>query len=330
MHLGVGNEDACILSIKHMVSKLLELKIDTLVFAGDWFHSRSNQTESVLQASNEIFKLIDEAGIFMYFFPGNHDKTSYYTHKSFLDTYIHHPNTQFNSELSVIEIQGVTITLLPFFADELIVPMIEQAQGTDILISHFDMQGSTHLGKVCEKSSITKATLKKWDKVYLGHYHNWHEISKDITHLPSLRQSSFGEDAHKGFTIINEDLSYTHIQGVFKQFTKFILNINELTIEEIKELVETHKGSEDTIRFEFIGDENKLRALDEGIFAGSGIDVKKKYEKKYKQESTEKPVLIKKFDKTQIEDAFKEFCEEKGYDYAEGVVMLDSFLNKTK
>jgi DNA repair exonuclease SbcCD nuclease subunit len=328
MHLGIGNEEAVILSIKHMISKLLELGIDTAVFAGDFFHSRANQTESVLQAAIEIFRLLNEAGIYMYYFPGNHDKTSYYTHRSFLDSYTYYPNTAFNDRLKVVDIKGVSVTLLPFFADELLVPIIEEAEGSDLLISHFDMQGSTHLGKVCEKSSITKRTLKKWKKVYLGHYHNTHEISKDIVHLPSLRQSSFGEDSNKGFTIINEDLSYTIIPGVFKKFTKFVLNIDELTVEDIKELITIHSDSEDTVRFEFIGEETKLRSLDKEQFQGTGIDVKIKYQKKYQEKDVEKPVLIKKFEKNQIEDLFKEFCEEKDYSYTEGVVMLNEFLNK--
>jgi exonuclease SbcD len=330
MHLGIGNEDAVVLSIKHMISKLLELGIDTAVFAGDFFHSRANQTESVLQAAIEIFRLLNEAGIYMYYFPGNHDKTSYYTHHSFLDSYTYYPNTSFNDRLKVVDIKGVSVTLLPFFADELLVPMIEEAEGSDLLISHFDMQGSTHLGKVCEKTSITKRTLKKWKKVYLGHYHNTHEISKDITHLPSLRQSSFGEDDNKGFTIINEDLSYTIIPGVFKKFNKFVLNIDELTVEDIKELITIHSDSEDTVRFEFIGEETKLRSLDKEQFQGTGIDVKIKYQKKYQEKDVEKPVLIKKFEKNQIEDLFKEFCEERDYSYSEGVVMLNEFLNKIK
>ena len=329
-HLGVGNEEAVVLSIKHMISKLLDLNIDTVVFAGDFFHSRSNQTESVLQAAHEIFRLLNEAGIHLIFFPGNHDKTSYFSYRSFLDTYIHHPNTTFTDKPLVLDIRGVNVTLLPFFDDSILVPMIEELEGGDMLISHFDMQGSTHLGKVCEKSSITKRTVKKWKKVYLGHYHNTHCITPDIVHLPSLRQSSFGEDDNKGFSIIYDDLSYEIIPGVFKKFSKLVLNIDELSGDEIKELISVHSDSKDTIRFEFIGEETSLKALDKEQFIGTGIDVKLKYQKKFKEEGVEKPVLIKKFDRDQIETSFKEFCEEKDYSYSEGVVILNEFLNKTK
>lgn len=330
LHLGIGNEEAVIVSVKHMISYLLEHNLKTLVFAGDFFHSRSNQTESVLNAANEVFRLIHQAGIRHILIPGNHDRTSYFSFSSFLDVFKHHPGVELYTELTHLEIEGIKVTLLPFFDDSILVPMIEQSEGSQMLISHFDMQGSTHLGKVCEKASITKRTVKKWDKVYLGHYHNTHEISKDIVHLPSLRQSSFGEDDNKGFTIIYDDLSYEIVPGVFKRFNKLVLNIDELSNDDIKELISIHSNSSDTIRFEFIGEETKLKALDKEQFLGTGIDVKLKFQKKYKVEDAVKPELIKKFDRGQIEESFKEFCEEKDYSYKEGVVMLNEFLNKPK
>lgn len=330
IHLGIGNEEAVILSTKHLVNKMLKIGLRTLVFAGDFFHSRSNQTESVLNASNEILKLINQAGIRHILMPGNHDKTSYFSYSSFLDICKHHPGVELYTKTTNLEIEGISITLVPFFDDSILVPMLEEAEGSDILISHFDMQGSTHLGKVCEKTSITKRTVKKWDKVYLGHYHNTHEISKNIVHLPSLRQSSFGEDDNKGFTIIYDDLSYEIVPGVFKKFNKLVLNIDELSNDEIKELISIHSDSSDTIRFEFIGEETKLKALDKEQFLGTGIDVKLKFQKKYKVEELVKPELIKKFDRHQIEESFKEFCVEKDYSYEEGVVILNEFLNKTK
>lgn len=326
VHLGVGNEEAVIESIIHMVENLLSMNIKTLVCAGDIFHSRSNQTESVLRAADKMFSLINEAGIRLILFPGNHDKTSYYAFDSFLDSYRFHPNLELYTETTQIEIEGIKVTLIPFFADEMLVPMLEEAEGSDILISHFEMQGSSHLGKVSEKSSITKKTLKKWRKTYLGHYHNTHEVTRDIVHLPSLRQSSFGEDSTKGFSIIFNDLSYEIVQGVFKRFNKLILDIDKLTQKDINELIEIHRDSEHSIRFEFIGEESKLKALDKEQFSGTGIDIKIKYQKKYDIESIEKPELVKKFDEELIFSSFEEFCNEKNLELKDGLFYLKKFF----
>jgi hypothetical protein len=328
-HLGVGNEEAVLVSIRHMVENLIAMNIDTVIFNGDFFHSRSNQTQEVLKTATEIFRIINEAGIRHIVNVGNHDRTSYYSSESFLDPFRHHPGVEiYDGKITTLEIKGVKVSLSPFFHDSILVPMLEEAEGGDILLGHWEMQGSTHLGKVNEKQDITRRMLKKWKKVYLGHYHNFHEISKDIAHLPSLRQNSFGEDSLKGFSIIYNDLSYEIIQGVFKRFNKLTLDIDTLTPKDLKELIAVHRDSEHTIRFEFTGEESKLKALDKEQFKDTGIDIKIKFEKKYSVDITEKPVLIKKFDKDLIYESFEKFCEEKDYSHEEGLVFLDEFFNK--
>jgi DNA repair exonuclease SbcCD nuclease subunit len=328
-HLKPGNEEETLLSVRHMISYAVKNKIKTIVFAGDLFHSRSNQKESVLQAADKIFEEINLAGLYFIIFPGNHDKTTYTSYTSFLDVYRFHPNVLFTNKIMNIEIGGKSVTLLPFFDDSMLVPMLEEAEGADILISHFEMAGSSHLGQVSDKGSITKKTLRKWGKTYLGHYHNTHEITPNIIHLPSLRQQDFGEDSHKGFSVIFDDSSYEIIQGVFRLFTKVILDIDTLTTAEVKELIKTYANSSDSIRFELIGEESKLKALDKEQFKGTGIDIKLKYEKKYSSESEEDaPKLIKKFDMGQVVSTFKEFCIEKGYDHEIGLTYLNKFLSR--
>lgn len=327
-HLKTGNEADVIRSVKHLIKEAKALSITDLIFAGDLFDSRSFQRQSVLQAFDQILEMIEKAGMTLYLFPGNHDKTVYASYDSFLDIYKHYPCVVFNRELSVIELEGVSITLLPFFSDDMLIPMLEEAEGTDILISHFEMAGSTHLGKISEKSSINKKLLSKFTKTYLGHYHNHHEITKDIVHLPSLRQSNFGEDDNKGFSVLYKDLSYEIINGDFKKYKKVVVDANKTSAKDISELINKYRDSSDSIRFEFIGDESKLKAIDKSQFKGSGIDIKLKFDVNYEIKEIETPTVIEHYGKDQVKDAFKVFCNDKGYDYQEGIVLLDKFLNK--
>ena len=206
--------------------------------------------------------------------------------------------------------------------------MLQEHKGNDVLISHFEMAGSTHLGKVSQKASINKKLLSKWKKVYLGHYHNHHEITKDIIHLPSLRPGNFGEDNNKGFTILFDDLSYELVQGEFKKFTKIVINVDETNTSELKELILTHQNSGDTIRFEFIGSESKLKALDKAQFKDTGIDIKVKYEAKYdfEDENLTLPTITEHYGIEEVKVSFKEFCEEKGYEHKVGLTLLEEFL----
>ena len=273
-----------------------------------------------------LLGLCYSAGCTLYIFPGNHDKTIYEGYDSFLDSFRFYPGVVFNKKISDIEINGKKITLLPFFSDNMLIPMIENHQGGDILISHFEMSGSTNLGRVSEKASITRTMLKKWNKTYLGHYHNTHEITKNIVHLPSLRQNDFGEDSNKGFSVIYEDLSYEIIKGIFKGFNKITIDINTISTEELNQLIKTHKNNSDTIRFEFTGDESKLKSIDRSMFIDTRIDVKIKYDVKYEIENKVAPKLVKKYDIDQIKDKFKIFCEQKEYSEKEGLMYLTNFL----
>jgi len=327
-HLKTGNEDDVIKSIKHLLKYANSEGIENLIFAGDLFDSRAFQRQSVLQAFDDILIMIQKAGCTLYIFPGNHDKTIYSSYDSFLDVYRHYPNVVFNRELSVIDISGVNITLLPFFSDDMLIPMLKDAKGGDVLISHFEMAGSTHLGSVSDKSSINSKLLSKWNKTYLGHYHNWHEITKDIVHLPSLRQSNFGEDDNKGFSVLYDDLSYKIIKGDFKRFNKVLIDIDKTNQSKIDELIETYKNSLDVIRFEFVGSESKLKALDKKQFNNLGIDIKIKYKANYDFESDSLvlPTVVEHYGEDQVREAFKDFCQDKGYDHGEGLELLNNFL----
>lgn len=328
VHLKNGNEDEVYKSTIHMVDYAVENKIKNIIFAGDLFDSRTFQRQKVLQTLDKMLDLFQANGLTLYLFPGNHDKTIYSSSDSFLDIYRHHPCVKFNRELKNINIDGVSIDLLPFFSDDLLVPMLHDAKGADVLISHFDMAGSTHLGHVSKKTTINPKLLSKWKKVYLGHFHNHHEITKDIVHLPSFRQESFGEDNIKGFALLYKDLSYELIKGSFKEYRKISINLNKSNNKEITKLIETYRGSDETIRFEFSGTEAQCKAIDKTQFRDTGIDVKLKYKEVYENSIVVPSNIIERYDKAQILDSFKDFCEDKGYDFKTGSSMIKEFLNK--
>lgn len=331
-HLQKSNEKEVLLSVMHMVNYAVKIGVKTIVFAGDLFESRKQQEESLFNTCTAIFDYIRNAGIHLIFFAGNHDKTSYNSYSSFLDVYKYHPQTTFTDRVLRMDIEGIDVTLIPFFDDSLLVPMLEEAEGGDMLISHFEMKGSNHLGKVSEKGNITRTTLKKWKKTYLGHYHNTHEITPDIVHLPSLRQNDFGENNLKGFSVIYDDLSYEIIKGVFKEFVKIELDVDNVDTETVKALIREHENSPNTVRFEITGSEAKLKSLDNKLFDNTGIDFKKKFDKEFSFDETERelPKATPTFDRGNIELEFEAYCERKGYDHKKGHELLTKFLNRKK
>lgn len=328
-HLKVGNEQEIIDSVQNLLSYANTHNITDLIFAGDLFDSRSHQRQSVLASFLKILDLIKNHECKLHIIPGNHDKTDYASKESFLDAFQHHPCIILYREMTDVLIEGNSFTFLPFFNDDLLIPMLTKNNGTDVLISHFEMAGSTNLGMVSKKTTINKELLEKWNKVYLGHYHNHHKISKDIVHLPSLMQASFGEDSNKGFSVFYNDLSYKIIKGNFKEFKKILININTTENSEILKLIELHKNKKDSIRFEFFGDESKLKLINRKQFNGTEIDVKIKYESNDIFNKDNVPVIVlERYNETQIKEIFKEFCEEKNYNHKNGLKILQEFLKR--
>jgi len=328
IHLKTGNELDTIRSIKHMIKYAVKNKIDTLIMAGDLFDSRSFQRQSVLHTCDSIISMCEEAGLTSYWFPGNHDKSIYKSEDSFLDIYRHHPNIIFNKVESRIELGGVGITLIPFFSDDILVPMLEKAKPNDVLISHFEMKGSTNLGHVIEHSNITRKLLKKFKKTYLGHFHNHHEITKDIVHLPSLRPQNFGEDNVKGFSVLYDDLSYELVQGDFRKYHKISIDVETVDTADIQKLINEHSNSEDSVRIEFTGPESKLKSLDKGMFVDTGIDIQLKFEKIFDVENIVYPKVSKTHNKSSIKENLEDFCKEKGYDLKLGLKLLNKFFKQ--
>jgi len=328
-HFKVGNEHEVLESISHLIKTAIERNIDKVVFLGDMFDSRQFQRQSVLEALDVAIKLFHEAGITLYLVPGNHDKTDYMESFSFLEIYRHHPNIIYIKQPQSFDFDGVSVDLVPFFDDEILVPMLEKMKGGDILGSHFEMWGSSHLGKISKKKSITPKLLAKWKKVFLGHFHNEHDITENISHLPALRQNDFGENPKKGFTIVYNDLSKEFIKGVFKEHLEIPVDANKVTQTDLVKLIEQHKDPHKVVLFKIEGEEANVKAIDLKVFEGTGILYKTDYDQSFEQyENVEDAVVVKKHDKESILSLYLEFCENKGYDYLEGKVFVKSFFNK--
>lgn len=326
IHIKNGNEDSVYEAIEYLVEYSNKKNINEVVLNGDVFDSRSFQRLSHLKCFEKILDLFKVNGIICHTVVGNHDKTKYDSIDNFIEPFKHHPSIKLYSNILDTQIAGINVTISPFFTDKILYEQLSNHNGGNLLIGHWSCEGSSHLGHVAE-SQINKKLLSKWNKIYLGHYHNHQNVNEIVTHLPSLIQNDFGEDNVKGFTVIYDDLSYELIKGKFKEFKKVLIDLNETSIQSVKELIKAEQNSLKVVRFEFIGDESKLKTLDKSLFNGTGIDVKLKFDKKYDfNEDHIMPTVIERYGQDDIETEFKNFCNNKGYDYEFGKTLLDKFF----
>lgn len=315
-------EDQCKLAVK--------LKLKEIYCLGDIFNSRKSQTLQVLQSFHNILETCSKYDITLVAFPGNHDKVDGTSEQSFLDPFRDHPNLSLITRLDVRKLsENVGAMLIPFFKEEQWLDIFNRASSQTtkednfILFSHIAVNGSTNNDGTKVESSIAPTTLKGFKKVFLGHYHNTQEVTKNIIHLPSIQQNNFGEDTNKGYTILYDDLSYEIVRSDFKVFRKVIIDADRITKEELNEAIHTYQKQSETenIRFVFEGSEDKLKSINKERFYQVGIDVQMKNKDIEIVEDFD-TVEITQYDSENIIEEFEEFCETNSYDLKEGLSYL--------
>lgn len=326
VHIKQGNEEDCRRSLNHLLKYCVNNNILDLVFAGDMFDNRTSQRLSVLKVFNEFLVKCTKLSINVYAIPGNHDKTRYDSKDNFLDVFGEYENFTLFTDITKTDINGINVTFLPYFTDGMLVERVKESVGGGILIGHFAMNGSSNLGHIVEGSLLSATDFKKWDKVFLGHYHNYHKINSNIFHLPSIRQNNFGEDNNKGFTLIYDDLSHEIIRGDFTEYVNIEIDAGVLKQKDLQEKVNSFVGSKKNIKFTIKGDEAKVKSIDKSIFKGTKIILSLKYND---DSLNDKPVgAIKKHSKNSIIQNFTVYCEEKELNTEEGIELINNFLNR--
>lgn len=312
----------------------LELKVEYLVCLGDIFDSRIAQRQDVLDAFGEILDMIDSYGLKLWAIPGNHDKTVYSSHKSFLDPYKGRDCFKLVDTIARVPFieEKLQLNFIPFFTDEVWMGQFEKLKKTpqlpvlqgckEILLTHIAVTGSRNNDGTMVSSSLSPGLFKDFFKVFSGHYHDQQKIGSNFYHIPSIQQNNFGENAEKGFTVLYADGSHELIKSKFKEFVKVQIDLDEIDSDELLSLKKKYKGSDSNIRFEFKGSDNVLKSLKKEDFTSLGIDVKTKSREVEDDiifsESTE---VIEHTGDSIIEE-FKKFCEKENYDFERGMKYL--------
>jgi exonuclease SbcD len=302
-----------------------ELNVSNIIWLGDIFNSRESQRQEVLTFLSNILIDYKNAGLEIYCIPGNHDKTDYNSYDSFLDCFILAPHFHLLKEANSFTLGGVKFDSVPFFNEEKWLEefnKIPKKEAGQILLSHIAVDGSVNNdGSKVSSEKIKPSMFSHYKSVFLGHYHNAQQVSKNIFHLPSTRQNNFGEDNEKGFTILYNDFSTEFIKSKFIEFEKFHIDLDNSSVEEAMELAKTIEKENVRITFEFSGSDDKLRALDKKFFINLGVSVTTK-NKDVEVEDVEYAEEVKKMTDDDIIEHFKRFCEKNNYPFDEGIKYL--------
>lgn len=299
-----------------------KLDIEYMIHAGDFFTSRTAQPLDVLLAGKQIIESINSDSLKLLIIPGNHDKTDQNSENSYLDVYSNICHVIRRS--TTWHLSNLTVYFIPYFKEnESYIPQFETINPSKkgILITHIAVTGVKNNDGSEVGNIIAPSLFNKFDKVFVGHYHNQSQVGNNIYYIGSAYQANFGEDDQKGFTILYSDGSHELVKSKFPEYVKLKVDISDT--KKIKQIQKEHANSSDHVRIVFTGDETQLASLNKEKFNNIGIDVK--FEKEVVRQDLS-AVLENNvnFNRSNIKEAFEQFCVLNDYQDKEiGIFYLE-------
>lgn len=325
------------------INKCQELYINNIYFIGDFFTARKAQSLIVDEAGRNIINKIIKAEINLIIIPGNHDKVDLDSQSSYLDEYTGKNFITIFKDTDcriVNDTYNLCLHFIPYFKETGSYPeklnkaisilkkyndQFPKQNNKHILLTHIAVNGVRNNDGSVIENNLRGTQFSFFDKVFVGHYHNQSFIEPNIYYIGSAYQANFGEDENKGFTILNDDGSHEFIQSNFPKYIKVKLSPKDE--KGIKAAEKEYRDSKDNVRFIFEGEKSELKNVNKEKLSALGIDVKFNEDSAVPLDNNgllEKASSVS-FDRSNINEAFKTFCEMKHIE--DNTVGLD-YLNQ--
>lgn len=285
--------------------------VPRIFHAGDWFTNRIGQNLQTLLALYRIIKKCEKKGVMVYGISGNHDKTFQDSPDSYLDVYSNNKLFTVFREEELCIIEGLAIGFLPFFTAsylERLAKLNKEAKKhkNRVLITHHAFNGVRNNDGSEVADGIPKKSVKIWDAVYVGHYHDASIIGKNIHYIGSTYQGNYGENSEdKGFQILYNDGSIEFEASKFPKYIKVSVDVDS----DIQNEIEAYSGTTDNVRFIFKGKRDSFHKVDQSALSELGIECKFEItdinEEILKAEAGD----FTSFDKKSVTKLFLEYCK---------------------
>lgn len=301
LHLNLLNKDICLDFINFFSSQIK--KNIPIFFLGDFFDSRSGQSEPVSTTAKQIFKILNKNNK-VYYIDGNHDKYIETSFNSYLTTFTPEIINLF-SKVSFIKNEKYEYFFFPYFEEDI---FDEQLNNLITLSSDAKYKKKILFAHYMYEQLPVELT-KNFDKIFLGHNHEREEFPKG-EYIGSCFQQNFSEDNNKGFSILYDDLSTELIKYEGREYINQVIDMNYFTEEKAKEFIldfkEKYKNK--FLRIEFVGFNKDISDLKE-FCKINHINCISKINNEIIKNSEEKNILISELSNHQIKNYVEEFCK---------------------
>lgn len=328
-HLSMSTIDLNI-SIYNQVFDIAKNRgIKTIYLGGDVFESRNAQPEGVLTVFGSILKQASSMGLIIRAIPGNHDKTNYVNESSFLDVYEPYHSFELIRSASYYDHSQLRIHMVPYFDEKLIykkyldiaVSNIDKRKN-NVLLTHIGIDGVLNNSKDCVENELGVPAFRKFDHVYIGHFHDRQGVPPNISYTGSCYQANFGEDSDKGCGIIKPNGEIEYIKLSFKEYHTIQVE-NNLSLEDVNKIIHDKNSSTSNLKVQFVGAKQKISQESISMLRSEGIKVENKQEEEIL--GGDQSSFQGTFKADHIKDSFEEWVKEK-----EGLVNVKYGREKIK
>lgn len=283
-HLSISTIDLNISIYRQVFDIAKGEGIGIIYLGGDIFESRNAQPEKVLNVFADILKEAESRGLVIRAIPGNHDKTNYVDEPSFLDVYEPYGAFDLTRDVSYYDHGHVRVHLVPYFDEQLTyqkyldkaVSNIDRVK-RNILLTHIGIDGVLNNSKDSIETDLNSKVFKKFDYVYIGHFHDKQHVAPNIYYTGSCYQANFGENSDKGCALIKPDGKMQYLNLNFPLYiTKKIEG--ELTLQDVHLINEEKKDSNCNIKVQLVGDKKKISQESIAMLRSEGVKVENKQE----------------------------------------------------
>lgn len=287
--------------------------ISEIFLLGDIFTERTGQNMFCLNLFLWYVRKFESNGIRLILISGNHDKINQDIEDSYLDVYSGYPNVVVVREYYCIKFAGFAFHFIPYFKDKKKIEGILNSFHTndnDYLFTHLAFNGVMNNDGELVTEGIPSKWTKRFRKVFVGHYHNESIVGSNIYYIGSSHAHNFGENNNKGFTLLYNDGSHELVRSSFPKYIQKKIDLSVMNRVQIESLKKKYGGSENFIRFKFIGTDEQLVTIDKREYEKVGIDVKKESVELIRGVHSAENNNFISFDSKKIKQCFFEYCSK--------------------
>lgn len=295
----------------------LAQELDVPIFhGGDILESRKSQPQEVFNVLDDI---ISKTKSNIYSIVGNHDKTDTKLEDSFLDQFRHFPNFNLIEHINTQTFNNIGVCFLSFFDEKInyldfledLIRFDEKFKNgsSKILITHCAIEGvKNNDGSVVQEGGVKQLFFNKFDKVLVGHYHDYQKISDKIIYVGAAYQANFGEDERKGATIIYDDATIEFHPFEFPTYN----NIQVSSEQDLLEFIESFEPDENYYKVNgYLDYESDILFYRKKL---KSLGVQENISVRYKAGSNESQEEYQVISNKEIVDKFKSWSQEKSID----------------